>query len=164
MKPGDYPDFFRLPAPDGRSRESTLRLDARGRFWHEGHRVTHAGLTAGLHKWIRRHPDDGRYILSNGYDWTYFTVDDAPYGVVQLRLEGDAVGLTLSDGSEQLFDPSATRIGQGDALYTLVKRDEPGGPYEAKFTPHAQTSLAPLLVEAAVPSVRIGSRVFPIGR
>ena len=37
------------------------------------------GLAAGLHRWIGRHPDDGRYVLKNGYDWSYFTVDDAPY-------------------------------------------------------------------------------------
>src|ERR1700759_5395685 len=104
MQPSDPPDFFRLPAPEGRSRESTLRLDAEGRFWHDGVRVEHAGLRAGLHRWIRRHPLDGRYILSNGYDWTYFTVDDAPFFVERVRLEPDRVEpdrvvLTLSDGS-----------------------------------------------------------------
>ena len=40
--------------------------------------VEHPGLAAAMHTWVTRHPDDGRYILSNGYDWTYFTVDDAP--------------------------------------------------------------------------------------
>jgi hypothetical protein len=59
MRPGDHPDFFRFPPPEGRSRESTLRLDAQGRFWHEGRLVEHAGLSAGLHGWIGRHPDDG---------------------------------------------------------------------------------------------------------
>ena len=31
--------------------------------------------------WITTHPDDGRFILTNGYDWTYFTVKDAPFFV-----------------------------------------------------------------------------------
>jgi hypothetical protein len=163
MKPSDHPDFYRLPPPEGRSRESTLRLDALGRFWHEGRLVTHPGLAAALHTWIRCHPDDGRFILSNGYDWTYFAVDDAPFFVRGLRAEPERVVLVLSDGTEEAFDPTTARIGPDDALYTRVKRAAPDGPYEAKFTPHAQTSLAPLLVPGDPPGVRIGSGVVPIG-
>ena len=163
MKPGDHPDFFRLPAPEGRSRESTIRLDAEGRFWHEGRAVLHAGLAAGLHSWIGRHPDDGRYVLNNGFDWTYFTVDDAPYFVRAIRLEPVHIVLALSDGTEEAWDPESTRVGPDGALYALVKRDAPGGPYEAKFTRHAQTSLGPALVDAEAPAVRIGGRVRSIG-
>ncbi len=163
MKPSDHPDFYRLPAPEGRSRESTLRLDPLGRFWHEGHLVVHPGLAAGLHRWIRRHPDDGRFILSNGYDWTYFTVDDAPFFVRAVRAERERVVLVLSDATEESFDPAAARIGPDDALYARVKIAAPGGPYEAKFTPHAQTSLEPMLVHGDPPGIRIGAGVVPIG-
>jgi uncharacterized protein len=147
MKPGDHPEFFRFPAPEGRSRESTIRLDAAGQFWHEGRRVDHPALAAAFHSWIGRHPDDGRLILSNGYDWTYFTVDDAPYFVRALRIEPHRVFALLSDGSQEVWDPESTRVGADGALYTVVKREARGGPYEAKFTQHAQSSLAPLLVE-----------------
>jgi hypothetical protein len=167
VKPGDHPEFFRFPAPEGRSRESTLRLDASGRFWHDGALVQHAGLAAGLHSWISRHPDDGRYILTNGYDWTYFTVDDAPYFVRSIRLDPEHVTLVLSDGTEELLDPATTRIGAGDALYASVKKSAPGGPFEAKFTPHAQGSLEPAIVEgdaSGAPALRLGTRVVPIGR
>jgi hypothetical protein len=170
VKPGDNPDFFRFPAPEGRSRESTIRLDARGRFWHDGAVVEHAGLKAALHSWIRRHPDDGRYILTNGYDWTYFAVDDAPYFVVGLRIDSDRIALRLSDGSEETWDPESSRTGVDGALYALVKRSSAGGPFDAKFTPHAQGSLAPVLVEAgaatgkaAAPAVRIGGRLRVVG-
>jgi hypothetical protein len=160
MKPGDHPEFFRFPAPEGRSRESTIRLDATGRFWHEGRRVDHPGLAAGLHSWISRHPDDGRYILTNGYDWTYFSVEDAPYFVRALRVEPQRVVLLLSDGTEEAWDPESTRIGPDGGLYTLIKREAQRGPYEAKFTQHAQGSLAPVLVEgrAGETSVVIGGR------
>jgi hypothetical protein len=159
MKPGDHPEFFRFPAPEGRSRESTIRLDADGRFWHEGALVKHPGLAAALHTWISRHPDDGRYILTNGYDWTYFTVDDAPYTVRSLHVEPHAVSLVLSDGTEEPWDPGATRVGGDGALYATVKRAARGGPFEARFSRHAQASLGPLLVEgpAGSVSVRIGS-------
>lgn len=166
MRPGDHPDFFRAKPPEGRSRESTIRLDANGRFWHDGAPVEHGRLEAALHTWIARHPDDGRYILTNGYDWTYFTVDDAPYVVTAVRLEPERLVLLLSDGTEEAWDPAATRQGAGGALYTVVKRGARGGPFEAKFTRHAQASLAPVLVgpdEAEEPSVRIGGRVHAIG-
>src|SRR5579871_1926268 len=127
MKPSEHPDFFRLPAPEGRSRESTIRLDAEGRFWHDGAPVEHPGLSAALSSWIARHPIDGRYILTNGYDWTYFTVDDAPYFVRALKITPYQVTLCLSDGTEEPWDPAATRIGQGDALYTTLKSPKPAG-------------------------------------
>jgi hypothetical protein len=172
MKPGDHPEFFRFPAPEGRSRESTIRLDAQGRFWHEGALVQHAGLAAALAGWVSRHPDDGRYILTNGYDWTYFTVDDAPYTVRALRVEPDRVVLLLSDDTEEAWEPEATREGEDGALYATVKRAARGGPYEAKFTPHAQTSLGPVLFDdggapaggrAGVPAALVGGRVHAIG-
>jgi hypothetical protein len=159
MKPGDHPEFFRFPAPEGRSRESTIRLDAHGRFWHDAARVEHAGLAAALSGWISRHPDDGRYILTNGYVWTYFTVEDAPYVVRALRIEPARILLLLSDGTEEPWDPESTREGAGGALYATVKSTARGGPYEAKFTPHAQSSLLPVLVEVGEPGPREAGRV-----
>ncbi len=164
MKPGDHPEFFRFPAPEGRSRESTIRLDAEGHFFHDGAAVEHPKLAAAMHGWIARHPDDGRYILTNGYDWTYFTVDDAPYVVRAVRLEEDAVVLALSDGSEEAWDPAASEISEGDALYTSIKRAAPGGPFRAKFSRHAQASLAPVLtLQDGAPAVALRGRVVRIG-
>ena len=99
-----------------------------------------------MHTWIGRHPDDGRFILTNGYDWTYFQVDDAPYTVRSIRIDQGVPFLILSDETEEAWDPGASRIGGDGAIYARVKASARGGPYEAKFTRHAQTELAPLLV------------------
>jgi hypothetical protein len=164
MKPGDLPEFFVAPAPEGRSRESTIRLDADGRFFHDQEPVEHPGLAAAMHRWIRRHPDDGRYILSNGYDWTYFTVEDAPFQVSAVRGGPEGVSLTLSDGSEEAWNPRRTRVGEDGALYATVKEGAPGGPYEARFGRHAQIALAPFLVESGgVPALLLGGKPVPIG-
>jgi len=164
VKPGDHPEFFRFPAPEGRSRESTIRLDAEGRFHHEDEVVAHPGLAAAMHGWISRHPDDGRYILTNGYDWTYFTVDDAPYLVRSVRLEPDRVVLLLDDGTEEAWDPARTRTNAEGALYAAVKSGARGGPFEAKFTRHAQQALAPVLVERdGRAAIALGERISPIG-
>jgi hypothetical protein len=162
MKPGDHPEFFRLAPPEGRSRESTIRLDSEGRFFHEGEPVKHARLEAAMHTWIARHPDDGRFILNNGYDWTYFTVEDAPYFVRAVRSQGGhpLLLLLLSDGTEEAWDPRTTRIAASGAMYAKVH----GGHFEAKFTRHAQNALAPLLVESAgEPALLLDGEVVPIG-
>lgn len=145
MKPGDHPDFFRLPPPPGRSRESSIRLDAAGKFWHDDEPVAHPGMARAFASWIGRHPDDGRFILSNGYDWSYFSVDDVPFFVQTLRVAGDGVTVLLSDGSEEPLAADSLQVGAHDALYVRVK----GGEFEARFTPAAQAALAPLLVEGS---------------
>jgi hypothetical protein len=148
VKPGDHPEFFRFPAPEGRSRESTLRLDREGRFFHDDAPVEHPKLAQALHTWIARHPDDGRFILTNGYDWTYFHVDDVPYFVRSIRAgeDGDAM-LVLSDGTEEPLDPATVRLGERGDLYLRVKLDAKGGPFDAKMTRFAQTQLGPFLTQ-----------------
>ncbi len=161
MKPGDHPEFFRLAPPSGTSRESTIRLDSEGRFWHDGELVENPALASALHTWISRHPDDGRFILTNGYDWTYFAVDDAPYYVLAVNALDDRIELTLSDGTScDMFDTAGVRTGRDEALYVRVK----DGSYEAKFTRHAQNALACVLVEGqdGMPMLRIGSRTFAV--
>jgi hypothetical protein len=143
VKPGDHPEFFRRPPPAGRSRESTIVLDARGRFWHDGELVENPAMSRAFASWIRRHPDDGRYILSNGYDWTYFTVLDAPFWVQSARVHDDGrVTLALSDGSQERLEPSTLVVGDEDSLYVRVKN----GQFEARFSPAAQLALADSLV------------------
>src|ERR1700712_5284571 len=121
MKPGEHPEFFRFPAPEGRSRESKIRLDTEGHFHDNEEPVEHMKLAAALHTWIGRHPEDGRYILTNGYDWTYFTVDDVPFYVTAIKeSDGDAI-LVLSDGTEEPLDPKTVTSGPGGALYLEVQ-------------------------------------------
>lgn len=167
MKPGEHPDFFRFPAPEGRSRESSLRLDGEGRFFHDGALVEHPKLRDALHTWIARHPDDGRYILTNGYDWTYFIVDDVPYFVRSVRVEdGDAI-LVLSDATEEPLEPATVRANERGELYLKVKKDAPGGPFDAKMTRFAQGQLGPLLEDAGASGVALttkrGRTALPAG-
>lgn len=161
MKPGDHPDFYRFAAPPGRSRESSIRLDRQGRFWHDGDLVENEALSQALHRWIARHPDDGRYILTNGYDWTYFVVDDAPYFVTSAQVAEDRIDVTLSDGTTEALSSEGLRTGQDGALYAMVK----GGEFPAKFSRHAQIALEPAMVPIDEERVglRIGDRTVVIG-
>jgi hypothetical protein len=149
MKPGEHPEFFRFPAPEGRSRESKIRLDGEGKFFDNGGYVEHAKLQQALHTWIGRHPDDGRYILTNGYDWTYFAVDDVPFFVRAIReVDSDAM-LVLSDETVEPLDPKTVTTGERGELYVEIQHPSAdkakAGPFRAKLTRHAQTQLGPFL-------------------
>ena len=158
MKPGEHPEFFRFPAPEGRSRESTIRLDGEGHFFHDEALVEHPKLRDALHTWIARHPDDGRYILTNGYDWTYFIVEDVPYFVRSIREnDGDAM-LVLSDATEEPLDPSTVHANARGELYLKVKKDAKGGPFDAKMTRFAQGQLGPFLEAAGDEGVSLTTR------
>ena len=161
MKPGDHPDFYRFAPPPGASRESTIALDREGHFTHDGDPIDNARLEQALRSWIARHPDDGKLILTNGYDWCYFRVDDAPFIVTALH-DGPAPTLVLFDATEEPLDPETLSIGEGGVVYARVK----GGAFEARFSRHAQTQLAPLLVKDDPPTVRVGAReiVLPARR
>jgi hypothetical protein len=159
VKPGDHPDFFRFAPPPGTSRESTIALDREGRFFHDGALVEHRPLARALAKWIARHPDDGRLILTNGYDWCYFRVEDAPYVVEALHLEPSGPVLVLFDESEEPLDPASLSVGDDGVVYARVK----GGAFEARFSRHAQSQLAPLLVEAEPPTVEVNGARHVIG-
>ena len=143
-RPADHPEYFRFPAPEGRSRESTITLDAEGRFFHQGEPVLHPGMARAFASWIDRHPDNGRFILNNGYDWSYFRVEDVPFFVLGLSERGGSLWLQLSDGSESELNPSSLLLGARGALYTTVK----GGRFRARFTQAAQIALGPWLVAA----------------
>jgi hypothetical protein len=167
MKPGDHPEFFRFPAPEGRSRESSIRLTRSGQFEHEGHIVAHRGMALAFAQWLRRHPDNGRFILSNGYDWTYLDVEDTPYFVESVHLspttpQAPELNLTLSDQTKEPLALDSVRVGEEDALYCWVK----SGEFEARFTRFAQQQLEPLLVEIdGEVALRIGARhVVPTPR
>jgi len=144
MRPGDHPEFFRLPPPEGRSRESRIVLDAEGRFFHDGAEVSHPGMARAFASWIDRHPDDGRFILNNGYDWSYFEVVDVPFFVLGVREAEGELWLALSDGSESPLRPETLVSGPAGALYTTVK----DGKFRARFSRSAQTALSPWLVGA----------------
>ena len=102
--------------------------------------------------WIQTHPDNGRFILNNGYDWTYFRVDDTPFFVESLAwsAEGSPV-LVLSSGEQEPLQIQNLSVGEDGVVFARVK----GGAFEAKFTHAAQLGLAPLLVEVGAGQVGI---------
>jgi hypothetical protein len=127
-------------------------------------------MQAAFATWIRRHPDDGRYVLCNGYDWTYLSVEDVPFFVRSVREMPAGLELGLSDGTWEQLDPRSLHLGAvdpraaparaRDALYCRVKSSS----FEARFNPGAQTALSPYLVEgpSGEPLLEVAGQRFAI--
>ena len=125
-----------------RLRESHLVLDREGNWFHEGAPVTHPKLAAALHGWIDRDEETGRYVLRAGPHWCYIDVEDAPYVVRGLRLEGKPpdmrVHLRLSDGTDEELAYDSLLQKTNNVMYCTVK----AGRFRARFSRGAYYSLA----------------------
>ena len=113
-----------------RLRQTGIRLDREGRFWHEGAVVTHRGFQLALLRWLDR-LDDGRPILRlDEKRYAYIDVEDAHLLALSARWDGDRLFLTLNDESEEELDYDSLTVGAGDALYSKVR----GGRLTARLT------------------------------
>ena len=142
------------------SRETDIRIDAEGRFWHEGTPVTHERLARALASWIDVDPESGRYILKNALQWCFIRVDDAPIVVRSAAASEGAFELSLSDGTTETLDPG-TLVLRGDIPYCRVR----GGKLPARFSPQAAFVLLERVVERdGAPFLQLGGRELPLPR
>lgn len=123
-------------------RQSGIRLDDQGVFWHEGEPVTHHGLRAAFFRWLDRNPD-GRYVLRlDEKRFVYLDVDDAPLIVRSLRWEGATAIGVFSDQTEAPVDLATLRLEHGKPYLTARKQ------LAARLTNDAWTALADRLEES----------------
>ncbi len=143
---------------EGRSRETKIRRDARGRWWNDDAEITHPSLCRAFDAWIER-AEDGRYCLKNDVNWAYVAIEGAPLFARRARIEADALIVALSDGREEVVDLVGLREGAGGSLAC----DARGATMPCSFTSAAMMDLAPHLDEDARGAfLRVGSqRVRP---
>lgn len=121
----------------GFTRETTIRRDARGKWYQDGVALAHDGLSRSFDAWIERAPD-GRFCLDNAINWAFVEIEGPPYSVRSASIADDRVTLQLSgDGVEEL-DPTTLRLGEDDALWCDVR----GGRVPARFDNHAALALS----------------------
>ena len=129
---------------EGRTRETTIRRDALGRWFHDGQPLEHEGLTRAFDRWVER-AEDGRFCLKNDINWAYITLEGPPYFVRSVDIDIMCqVQLTLSNDRREQLRPETLRAGADGALYCDV-----GEGLTARFASHAATQLEPLLGEDA---------------
>jgi tRNA threonylcarbamoyladenosine biosynthesis protein TsaB len=141
-----------------------LRLDREGRWWHENQPVTHPRLAQALHRWLDQDGQNRFLVRPDAGNVVYVTVEDAPYIVHQLQLEGRGndirIYLTLSDGSEEELDYATLAVGAHHALYCRVK-----GRFGARFSHQAYYQLGELIEEGEAGfALRAAGGLWPIGQ
>ena len=130
------------PAVPGHSRETTLRRDEEGRWFHDGVRVTNEKVALAFDRWIDV-LEDGRFILKNDVNWAFVEIEGAPVIVRSAHPTADGVTLWLSDGRSEFLDLATVRQGPDGRLYCTVR----GGRLTARFSRRAVLSLEPILAE-----------------
>lgn len=134
-RPADVPAHF--------TRETTIRRDALGRWFHDGALVENEQVRRAFDRWIDR-ADDGRWCLKNEVNWAYVEIEGPPLFVVDAEVDGEgAVWLLLSDERRERLDPKTLSMDDEGVLYCRAR----GGDFEAKFTSAASFALEPLLGE-----------------
>ena len=146
----------------GRTRETAIRRDARGRWWNGQDPIEHPNLVRRFDGWVDR-AEDGRYCLSNDINWAYVAIEGPAYFVRSVVVEPDGVLLRLSGDREERLDPSTLRRGEDGALYCDVRE----GRCPARFDNHATAQLLERVQEDAegvfldLPTGRVRPEVVP---
>ena len=140
--------------------QSGLSIDLEGRLCHRGEPITHARTLEVLWRSLERRPD-GRYLVRVGRESGYVRIEDAPYGVRGVALEGDAALLHLSDGTVEPLAAETLSLDREGVLHCAVR-----GGHRARFTRSAQVDLGLALEEdPASPGsfvLRLGTREFRV--
>jgi hypothetical protein len=125
-----------------RLRRSGIRIDREGQLWHEGEIVAHEGLRRALFRWLDRNPDGRHVFRLDEKRFTYVEVEDTPLVARAARWDGPLLRLALSDGSEELLEPSTLTIDDDGVLRCGVR----GGRLEARLGTAAMAVLAEKIV------------------
>ena len=155
-------DFRPTPEMIERLRQTGIRLDREGRFWHEGAVVTHRGFHLALLRWLDR-LDDGRPILRlDEKRYAYVDVDDAELLALSARWDGDRAILALNDETEEELDHASLAAGPDNALYCRARH----GRLTARITTPAYYVLAERIEEMPEGGfcLRAAGELHPIGR
>lgn len=129
---------------NGRSRETTIRRDAAGRWFFDGDPLTHPNLTRAFDAWLTV-ADDGRFCLKNDINWAYVSIEGPAHFVRSVIIDGDTIWLRLSNGQRERLRPETLRQDAEHQLYC----DLDGGRLVARFDRHAAAGLADVLSEDA---------------
>jgi hypothetical protein len=136
-----------------------LRITRDGEWLHEGEEVTHPGILANLRESLRV-DDEGHYVVA-GPARVPVELEDAPFVVVRVAVEGDQLAATLNDLSRELLDPATLSFDGAGVPHCRVK----GGKFSARFSRAATYQVLDLAedVEAEGQAVLlVGARRYSI--
>ncbi|MCD6496942.1 MAG: DUF1285 domain-containing protein [Deltaproteobacteria bacterium] len=122
---------------EDRARNHEIRLDREGRWTYRGAPVTNKKVVDLFNRSIRR-TTEGDWVLHVGKDIHPIIIEDTPYFVERMDLEGENPIVFLNDGTAEILVPETIRYKPVGRLYCLVK----DGTTPARFTWNAYHGLA----------------------
>ncbi|MFT3706305.1 MAG: DUF1285 domain-containing protein [Archangium sp.] len=152
---GDAPSV----APRWHTREdSGLRIDKRGRWFHDDVPIEHPNIIEAFNRGLRVQPD-GRVQLHFGNDWCFVVIEACAFTVVAVdEAEGETLSVRLSDRTAELLDFASLTLDDEGVLTVKVKN----GLARARFSRDAQFDFANRFESnGAHLGVRVGTRVWP---
>ena len=102
-------------------RQTGIRLDREGRFWHEGEEFTHKRFRQTLLRWLDVLPDGRPILRIDDKRYAYVDVDDALLIATAIRWQDDRAFVTLNDGSEEELAYDTLSQASDHTLYCLVR-------------------------------------------
>jgi hypothetical protein len=143
-----------------------LRIGRDGEWFDDDVEITHAGILANLRGNLRRDAE-GYYIQTRVR--IPVVVDDVPWIVTRVSVEGNRLHVVVNDGSEQNVDPGTLRLAAGDVPYCQITRGGGDAPtvFEARFArPAAFQLLAMADYDEASGrgTLRVGDREITLAR
>lgn len=149
-----------MSTPRWHTREdSGLRIDKRGRWWHDDEPVEHPNIIEAFNRGLRV-MDDGRYQLHFGGDWCFVNVEHCAFTVVAVdEAEGERLSVRLSDRTAEWLDLSSLTEDDEGVVVAKVKQ----GRARARFSREAQFQFAERLeVADGQLAVRVGKTLVPV--
>ncbi|MDP1826315.1 MAG: DUF1285 domain-containing protein [Archangium sp.] len=149
-----------MTTPRWHTREdSGLRIDRRGRWWHDDEPVEHPNIIEAFNRGLRV-MEDGRYQLHFGGDWCFVKVEQCAFTVVAVdEAEGERLSVRLSDRTAEWLDLSSLTEDDEGVVVAKVKE----GKALARFSREAQFQFAERLEEVdGRLSVRVGKSLVPV--
>jgi hypothetical protein len=149
--PPGAPPGFTLPR---------LRIGRDGTWYDGDEEVTHPGIVANL--WSNLRVDHRGHHLEVGPIRVPVEVEDVPFVVQRAVLRGDALEITLIDGTREPLDPAGLRFGASEVPYCRVK----DGRFEARFDRAATYQLLQHVVgeDADRAELVLGTARYPLRR
>ena len=148
--PGGIPAGWKLPR---------LRITRDGEWLHEGEEVTHPGILANLRENLKVDAE-GHYLVA-GPARVPVELEDAPFVVVRVAVEGDRLEATLNDLSREPLDPETLSFDEEGVPHCRVK----GGTFSARLSRAATHQLLERMEDEGEGNravLVVGSRRYPI--
>ncbi|MFW2388570.1 MAG: hypothetical protein ACN4G0_09555 [Polyangiales bacterium] len=121
----------------GRSRETEIRRDARGRWFNGADEISHPILARSFDGWVDR-AEDGRFCLRNSINWAYVEIEGPAYFVKDVAPSAEGIDLVLSGDFREQLDPRSLCQGPEGALWCAVRE----GRCPARFDNHAVSKMS----------------------